>query len=279
MKAFYENRTYDSQFPLVITKSSGFDFLAHWHNDIELVYVLDGNLKMGINKECRILKKGDVAICSSGDIHYYNSKDLYSEYFLILLKPQLLESKSIWPKNLRFLCPFIKCKFLKENKISDRVAEIFTSLHCESQKNTEHSHYFQRAHIYELCGLLLCNIPSEPLLEVKLSRSISHLKIMQIALQYIETNYTQDISLKDTAKISNMSFFYFSRLFNQITGKNYKSYLNSVRVEKAEELLLSDLNKSIMDIAYESGFKSIRTFNRVYKSVKGCIPSNIRGSN
>ena len=91
MKAFYENRTYADSIPLSVNTSKGFDFLAHWHNDIELVYVLDGELKMGVNSESRVLQKGDFAICSSGDIHYYNSKDLYSSYYLVLFKPELLE--------------------------------------------------------------------------------------------------------------------------------------------------------------------------------------------
>lgn len=276
MKTFYENRTYDNQFPLMICKNSGFDFLAHWHNDIEMVYVLDGNLKMGINKEQMILKKGDFAVCSSGDIHYYDSKDLYSEYFLVLFKPQLLESKSIWPVNLRFLNYFVKNEFFEEKQIDARIQEIFNSMYCESQNSTEYSHYFKRALLYELCGLILSHIPTEPMNESKMPKSILHLKTMQTALQYLETNYARDIGLEEIARTINISPFYFSRLFNQITGKNFKTYLNSVRIEKAEEILLSGIDKSITEIAYDTGFGSVRTFNRVFKSIKGHIPSDIR---
>lgn len=278
MKAYYEKRTYANPIPLSVNIGNGFDFLAHWHNDIEFVYVLDGDLKMGVNTECRVLQKGDFALCSSGDIHYYDSKDLYSNYYMMLFKPELLESKSIWPVNLRFSSPFIPSGFLEKKGIGDSIHRILDSLYTESKRSREYSPYFQQALLYELCGLLLSEIPSEPLVNVKLSTSVSHLKIMQQALQYIESNYTSNIGLENTARTINMSPFYFSRLFNQVTGRNFRSYLNSIRIEKAEEKILSELSKSIIDIAYESGFQSIRTFNRAFKSIKGHAPSSLRCS-
>ena len=52
-------------------------------------------------------------------------------------------------------------------------------------------------------------------------------------------------------------------------------YLNSVRVKKAEEYLL-DMDISITEAAYMSGFNSIQTFNRVFKKIKGCTPTEYR---
>jgi len=69
--------------------------------------------------------------------------------------------------------------------------------------------------------------------------------------------------------------FYFSRIFKDISGMNYKTYLNLVRFNKAE-IMIKTSNKPITDIAFECGFTSIRTFNRVYKGIKGDIPSNGR---
>lgn len=62
MKAFHENRTYHSTFPFTVIMSNDIDFLAHWHNDLEIVYVFEGSIRMGINSETRILKAGDMAM-------------------------------------------------------------------------------------------------------------------------------------------------------------------------------------------------------------------------
>ena len=102
MKAFYESRKYKSCVPLYISLTKGFDFLAHWHHDIELIYVIDGQIKVGINKENCLLQKGDLAISGSGDIHYYDSMDLNSNIYLMIFKPELIDSTPIWPQNLHF---------------------------------------------------------------------------------------------------------------------------------------------------------------------------------
>jgi AraC-like DNA-binding protein len=276
MKAIYETRTYNSSVPLQINSSNSIDFIAHWHNDVELIYVCEGQTRMGINKESRLLKKGDLAICSSGDIHYYDSKDLNSNMFLLIFKPELIVNIGLWPQNLHFPSPFIEHEFLRQQSLDQKIHQIFSSIYLEANKNSKFSSYFLKALLYELCGLILTHVPSHASLEPNKSKGISSLKIMQQALQFLEENYMKDINLEDTAKIVNLSTFYFSKLFNQVTGMNFKVYLNSIRIKKAEEMLLSDIRSSITDIAYDCGFSSIRTFNRVFKSIKDFKPSSIK---
>lgn len=275
MKAYYETRTYNNCIPLHITISKNMDFLAHWHNDIELVYIKQGQIKMGVNKESRILKKGDLAICSSGDIHYYDSKDFNSNIFLMIFKPEIIDCKGIWPQNLDFVSPFVENEVLKALGLDQRIYQIFSSINLEAKNKSKFSSYFLKGLIYEFCGLILTHVPSQTT-AIKESKLNSSIKIMQEAIQYLEQNYMQDIHLEDTAKKVNMSTFYFSRMFNQVTGMNFKVYLNSIRIKKAEEMIISDTNNSITNIAYECGFNSIRTFNRVFKAINGNKPSNIK---
>jgi AraC-like DNA-binding protein len=276
MKGFYETRSYKYSIPIYISLTKGFEFLAHWHSDIELIYLVDGQIKVGINKESRILRTGDLAICSSGDIHYYDCVDSDSKIFLLIFKPEIIDSFTMWPQKLYFTSPFIESEFLKNEGIALRVFEILSSLNSEFKLGSTFSTYFIKALIFELCGIILTHVPSQQIQKIKESNHNSTLNIMRQALLYLENNYTQDIHLEDIAKIVNMSTFYFSRTFNQITGMNFKVYLNSIRIKKAEEMLLSDVGNSITNIAFESGFSSLRTFNRVFKSINGNIPSSIR---
>jgi AraC-like DNA-binding protein len=101
------------------------------------------------------------------------------------------------------------------------------------------------------------------------------LEPMQRAIKYIEQNYQLDLSLELTADKAGLSPYYFSRLFKKTTGTNYNVYLNQVRVDNAE-YLIKTTDEHIIDIAYQTGFKSIRTFNRVFKSFRGIPPQSIR---
>jgi len=96
--------------------------------------------------------------------------------------------------------------------------------------------------------------------------------LIQEAIRYINLNYASNISLKSIAEYLEVSTFYFSRVFSNMTGTTFKSYINGVRINKATNLLLST-DQKIIDIAFECGFNSLRTFNRTYRQVKGTHPT------
>ena len=98
---------------------------------------------------------------------------------------------------------------------------------------------------------------------------------INIACSYIIDNCEQDLTLESAADYIGFSTYYFSRIFKQITNYNFVEYLTLQRIKRAQ-LLLSDYNMSITEISYQSGFKSISTFNRVFRQYKGCSPSEYR---
>jgi YesN/AraC family two-component response regulator len=94
-------------------------------------------------------------------------------------------------------------------------------------------------------------------------------------LKYIEEHYKERIDLEEAAKMLNMSYFYLSRYFKKMTGRNFKEYLDFVRVCEAEKLIVTkDVN--ISQVAYEIGFCNVSSFNRVFKRVRGYAPREIK---
>ena len=65
MRAFAEHRSYLPQLGVYAHSGKGFDFLAHWHPDVELFLVLEGTLTIGINGARRSLRAGELAVCAS----------------------------------------------------------------------------------------------------------------------------------------------------------------------------------------------------------------------
>lgn len=92
------------------------------------------------------------------------------------------------------------------------------------------------------------------------------------AISYIAENYHTDIRNDDLAKICSLSTVYFRKLFTQITGLSPVSYVRSVRIKKAKEMLKSDY-RNITDIALSLGYKSIYDFSRDFKKSEGISPS------
>ena len=93
---------------------------------------------------------------------------------------------------------------------------------------------------------------------------------------YIKNNLTaDDLSQGAMAEMAGISRDYFSRIFKNVTGMNYSKWLNTIRLEKASELL-AEGGRTLTEIAMLSGFQSIPSFNRVFREEKGMAPGEYR---
>lgn len=282
MKAFYENRTYNAEVPVSAKLIKNLGFVAHWHTDIELLYVCSGSIGAGINSEYRILQAGDISICGSNDIHYYDSEGMTSTVALIIFRPDILNAFKHWLSNLQPCSAFIKNDLLASEKtgenIPEKIKQIINSIVSEMSQKNELYPQFTDLRIFELFLTLFRNLPSyfdDSTRNPDEFQTALDIKPMQKALKYLEEFHTQDITLEQISGEANLSRFYFSRLFRKTTGMNFNAYLNRIRADKAEELI-RDTRKPIIDIAYETGFLSIRTFNRSFKAIKGFTPHSLR---
>lgn len=93
-------------------------------------------------------------------------------------------------------------------------------------------------------------------------------------VKYIDMHYSEDLSLEKISAACGFSKFHFSRLFKQYTGFTFCDYLNYRRISHAEDLLTNH-DCLITEIALQSGFSSISTFNGC-SSTKGCSPTEYR---
>jgi len=99
-------------------------------------------------------------------------------------------------------------------------------------------------------------------------------KVQEI-IDYINENYSSDISLTDISKKFYLSSSYLSKIFKKTTGFNLIEYLNSVRIREARRILCETGHK-IIDVADEAGFSSISQFGRVFKAQTGLSPLQYR---
>ena len=94
-------------------------------------------------------------------------------------------------------------------------------------------------------------------------------------LDYIETNYAEDVTLTGMAKALGYDYRYLSRLFGKNFSAGFKALVNQYRVDRAATLIRST-SRSLSDIAFACGFQSIRSFNRAFRDITGAAPSALR---
>jgi len=92
---------------------------------------------------------------------------------------------------------------------------------------------------------------------------------------YIEEGYMKDLTLDKLARMACMSRFKFCRAFKERFGQTFISYLNSIRIKNAANLL-KNYNLSITEIAYFVGYRSAAHFNRVFKAAYKISPREYR---
>lgn len=103
----------------------------------------------------------------------------------------------------------------------------------------------------------------------------SYTKSIKKAIEYIDLNYSNPISLSDIAKYVYLSPEYFSRLFKEEVGENFSTYLTIYRIEKAE-YLIKNSNMKISEIANDVGYSNPGYFSKSYKKYKGVSPDEER---
>jgi AraC-like DNA-binding protein len=98
---------------------------------------------------------------------------------------------------------------------------------------------------------------------------------MAEACLYISQNCTETLTLDDIANYIGFSKFHFSHLFKSYTNMTFVEFLIAERIKRAV-FLISNSKSSIIDIASNSGFSSVSSFNRAFKKQKGISPSQFR---
>lgn len=93
--------------------------------------------------------------------------------------------------------------------------------------------------------------------------------------QYIENNFSSQISLSDIADTVGLNSSYLSRIFKKETGESVTEYLTNCRIEKAKELL-KDNNLRLRDISESIGFNDVSYFSNTFKKIVGVSPTEYR---
>ena len=243
-----------TRFVTHIQKDGSWDF--HFHKNFEILYVMEGELSCTVNRRTRVLKKGEYSMCLPNEIHAGKSigetvlwSCIFSEDYVSSFA-KLTENKQ--GSDFVFTCAPHLQNYLDEVFLNEKEQDLFTQKSC----------------LYALCGAYLSAVTLTE--KNKLCSDA-----MAAILEYTAEHYKRDVRLSDLAAALNYDYHYLSRLFHTLFGMSFPDFISTYRMEAAAELLREG-DKKMVDIAYECGFGSVRSFNDRFKALHGISPTEYK---
>lgn len=278
MTMIHQKYTTNREEPFIVIVVEGTSFEYHWHDEIELLYIAKGSCTFVVGSDEYDTKERDILIIKNEEVHRYESKVTCKQY--VIEFGHYLDTGIFKMPIFRYTgMPSIIRANDKQTNLRELHKEIETlilNIVSEYYKKEESYHFIIKSDLYRIISLLSrAFISNLEIVENKKRIAASYLGILQHVFDYIESHYKEDITLEDISRVANFSPHYFNKFFKNATGKTFARYLNNVRVDKAQALLRSSTN-TIANIAYEVGFNSIKTFNRIFKEKTLCTPSQYR---
>lgn len=271
----HEKNIFTENYPfrLELNIFENFMWPPHWHHAVELVYPVENGYLATVNGQEYVLRERDILFIPGGDIHSFNTHKNKGRRFFIQFDISTLDVFG----QLQNLTPFLSTpKLISSHTDTTLQYELemqISLLIAEYEKKDLAYTLSLNARVFDILVLLSRSILNRTDFQDSggNNKKLYSMEKLNLALQYIEEHYQQDISLKDVSFAAGFSEFHFSRVFKEMIGKNFLHYLNERRIKKAETLLtVHDI--SVIEAAYTSGFNSITTFNRAFKKLKGCTP-------
>ncbi len=252
MKYFFENR----KEMLVVNRSLNLDFESHLHEHTELGFVFSGTAVLNIEGESFELKKDDVFCVFPNVIHSYECSDDMDAAVLIFSAELFEEYEKVF-RNFVPSKPVI-------SGCTGIARELFGLLigTPELPRNT------QKGMILAILGIItdkLCLVKQDDC-------PVSTIKSI---LMFCDSCYSEPVTINDAAERLHLSRSHIAHTMRSKLNITFSEYINKKRLEKACDMLRTT-DMTVTDIAFFTGFNSVRTFNRIFAAQIGETPVKYR---
>lgn len=271
---------YDQSFPIYIEKQSyyhaGSLFPIHWHEQLELIYILEGDFFINSKNNQWEAQAGDLICINPHEIHHVQSHSLFTQYYCIVIDSEFLVSGILDYCEQKYYSPLWASTIGFNTKInSPQVKDIILGLIHEFELKKDGYELAIKGYSH----LLIANLYRDELIksnDTLLTTAIQPTHVREI-LTLIHNYYTTDLSLAFLSNQLHLDTTYLSHIFKDVTGTSIGSYIKKYRLRKAQ-FLLETTSNSIESIAYSCGFNSTNYFSRAFKQHYQMSPNHYRKS-
>lgn len=255
---------------------------THWHEELEILYILEGSMLLQIDTQSILVNKGDIVLIPPNFIHgasrYNNS---ICSFYAIVFHPSFIFSALNDIIQQSYLEPFFiktdKSFYLIDEKSKDQ-SKILQQVSSIIEAYNSRGFGFElliKSYVLQILYHFI-EINSEKKKQLSKDDLLTTLRIKKI-LTYLEDNYQKSFSLREWASNIDLSKEQFCRIFKKHFNKTPIEYLMNYRINKAADLLIHS-HMPIIDIAFETGFESANYFTIVFKNKTEMTPRQFRNS-
>lgn len=278
----FENQRFNRTVNTINTDFFPNQFPLHWHKYVEIAAFPDTGSStqkppvLRINQNTYELTPGDVLFIWPGELHEIVSNE-DNQLIGLQFNTSVFNDLPDFAPYLSLFRTFHHIRQVENPSLTQSMLVHIKHMISVQEKNEVFSGVEELICLYEMFIEFGTYIKETVLKDTAQNTTVNNstLDKINIACSYIMENCEQELTLESVADYIGFSSCYFSRIFKQATGYNFVEYLTLQRVKRAQALL-SDSNLAITDISYQAGFKSISTFNRVFKQYRSCSPREYR---
>ncbi len=249
---------------------------THWHDAVEIIMPLENHYVVRVRDVDYDIAVNDVLIIPAGDLHCM--PQLIPGHRLIFQCDScVLSGVAAIESIVRGIsAPIVITRELNKefHSLAKKTLLDIQSLYTKQNELSDVKVYMSLVNMLTAVREYQLE-QSKQLLDLDDVKLDEYSEKFNVVMKYIDANYMYDISLDRLADVAGYSKYHFSRIFKQYNSMSYLQYINARRT-KAAELLLLDPNLSITDVAMQAGFKSLTTFNRIFKEIKHCTPTDFK---
>lgn len=233
---------------------------THWHNAIEIMYIIEGEVDVIINNQTTVLLPGDVYLIDSTVPH--STKSVHGNSAVLIQIPYPLLEKCI-PNleslNFSFDChtadSVLRTKILKLINVIKQLQVVF-------EINPDGGVLRFNSLVYELLYQLYHHF-GRIIPEDQIRKDNKNFKRIELVLKYSNAHYAEPITLSEIASVACFQEDYFCHFFKKNMGMTYTQYLNELRLSHIyNDIIRSDL--PLKNILEKHGFRNYKLFRKMF---------------
>ncbi len=241
----------------------------HFHPEWELIWILDGKLRVRFRQEQALGTKDSMFIFQPNSVHEFRGEEGAATFLCVQISSQVFET----------VCPALRSTALQDFRVSELLPERENRTARAVCRRLLREYLVQRQHFElrcaglcaQLLSLVLARIPSHRMSEEEQGSHDRRSARLTRFLSFVDENYRQKLRLEDFARQEGCSVSYMSRFLKENLNQSFQDYVNTVRFHCACQMIRAG-GRRMLDVCVESGFSDYRYFSACFRKHCGMTP-------
>ena len=249
----------------------------HWHDEIEILQIAKGKMKLKTPASSFLLNEGQTAVINSNTLHYAAAAPECTLHSLVF-SPALITGGNESAFAKKYILPLLSCRSFSgfqvdpenERQVSDWFCRAFNALANDSRG----FEFIVRENLSHICFYLYEKF--EPQMEAHSTVPDQDNIRIQKMLDYLHKNFADSLSLREISGAADISERECLRCFKKMLQISPIQYLLKYRIMQGARMLAEDPSITVSETAARCGFDSPSNFTKLFKRFYSCTPREYR---